>query len=136
MSEPNGTFPWPPYYGGFPFFESRMKNHSQVTALKRLGDGVYEMTLKYGNTLRLFACECYSFGAAEYVETIQAFGKLDLILINSAWCNYTLEAKRLCRSDKVGLFKIGDLMAALNKQGISNYLNVGERETFKKNGWP
>jgi len=135
MSEYNSSFPWPPYYGRFLFFERRMKSHSQVTAIKALGRGVYEITLKYGNTLRLFACECYSFGAAEYVETIQALGKVDLILINSAWCNYTLEAKRLCGSEKVGLFKIGDLMAALNKQGISNYLNSGERETFEKNGW-
>jgi len=135
MQEPSSDFPWPPYYGHFRFFESRMKSHSQVMALKALGNGLYEMTTKYGDTLRVFVCECYSFGTAEYIETTEAVGEIDVILINSAWCGYTLEAKRLCRANKVGLFKIGDLMAALNKQGLSNHLNGSEQEIFKKNGW-
>jgi hypothetical protein len=135
MPELDKVFPWPPYYGHFQFFEKRMQSHSQVTNLTALESGLYEMSTKNGDTLRVFVCECYSFGAAEYVETTQALGHLDVILINSAWCNYTLEAKRLCRTDKVGLFKIGDLMAALNKQGLHKYLTKGEQEAFEKNGW-
>jgi hypothetical protein len=135
MSESDSRFPWPPYYGHFKFFEARMKDHSQVTDLKAVGDGLYDMTTKYGDTLRVFVCECYSFGAAEYIETTEELGKVDVILISSAWCGYTLEAKRLCRADKVGLFKIGDLMSALNRQGLSNYLNKNEQETFQRSGW-
>jgi hypothetical protein len=135
MLVPEKVFPWPPYYGHFQFFEKRMRSHSQVSNLKALGNGLYEITTRNGDALRVFACECYSFGAAEYVETTEALGHLDVILINSAWCNYTLEAKRLCRTDKVGLFKIGDLMAALNRQGLHNHLTKDEREAFKKNGW-
>jgi hypothetical protein len=106
MRQHSISFPWPPYYGHFKFFEERMQSHSQVTALNALGEGIYELKTKYGNTLRLFICECYSFGAAEYVETRDKLGPLDVILINSAWCNYTLEAKRMCRAARVGLFKI------------------------------
>jgi hypothetical protein len=135
MQVPEKVFPWPPYYGHFQFFEKRMESHSEVAGLKSLGGGLYEMTTKHGDNLRIFVCECYSFGAAEYVETTQALGHLDAILINSAWCNYTLEAKRLCRNDKVGLFKIGDLMAALNKKGLYTYLNKSERESFQEKGW-
>ena len=85
--------------------------------------------------LRVFVCECYSFGAAEYVEVIANLGKVDVVLINSAWCGYTLDAKRACRNDKVGLFKIGDFMAALNKPKVWEYLNEGEQEAFTKKGW-
>lgn len=86
MPEPDKAFPWPPYYGHFQFFEKKMQSHSQVTNLKALGNGLYEMTTKNGDTLRVFACECYSFGAAEYIEASQALGHLDVILINSNWC--------------------------------------------------
>jgi hypothetical protein len=96
-----------------------------------LGNGLYEITTKYGDTLRVFVCECYSFGAAEYIETVEELGDLDAILINSAWCSYTIEAKHLCRKNKVGLFKIADLMSALNKQALSTHLNKDEKETSR-----
>ena len=52
------------------------------------------LTTKAGKSLRAFICECYSFGGAEYFETIQSLGKMDVIVINSDWCGYTTEAER------------------------------------------
>lgn len=128
-------FPWPSYYGHFAFFEQRMNAHSGVVSLKAVGDGVYEITTKHRKTVRIFICECYSFGAAEYVETTQALGELDAIVINSAWCGYTMEAKRLARNDEVGLFKIGNFMSALNKADLWDHLTEEEHEIFKNKGW-
>lgn len=135
MAERSDGFPWPSYYGHFRFFEQRMDAHSHVIKVQTHGDGVYELTNVYGSKLRVFICECYSFGAAEYAETKEALGKLDAIVINSAWCGYTMDAKRLARSDKVGLFKIASFMSALNKANVWEYLTDTEQETFKKNGW-
>jgi len=112
-----------------------MKEHSQVTTLEAQGGGVYELTNIFGKKLRIFVCECYSFGAAEYTETKDKLGRLDAIIVNSAWCGYTSQAKRLARGEKVGLFKIGDFMSALNKADFSQYLNDKEHESFQKNGW-
>lgn len=84
---------------------------------------------------RLRYCECYSFGAAEYVETSNALGKLDAVVINSAWCGYTMDAKHLARSQKVGLFTIGGFMSALNKANFWEHLTEEEQEVFKKKGW-
>jgi hypothetical protein len=135
MTGHSDKFPWPPYYGHFAFFEQRMRTHSGVTNLKSESNGVYNLTTKFGKSLRIFICECYSFGAAEYVETTQTLGKFDAIVINSAWCGYTMEAKYLTRNDKVGLFKIGNFMSALNKADVWDHLTEAENETFKTNGW-
>lgn len=112
-----------------------MKAHSHVLDLRAKGDGVYEITNKYSKVLNVFVCECYSFGAAEYIETTAALRALDVIVINSVWCGYTAEAKRLARESKIGLFDIGDFMAALNRANLWEYLNGKERELFEKNGW-
>ena len=135
MPAHSSDFPWPPHYGHFKFFETRMRGHGHVLKLTAIDDGVYELTLGSGKSLRIFICECYSFGVAEYVETTEALGELDAIIINSAWCGYTTEAKRLCRDQKVGLFDIGDFMAALHKSKVWSYLNEEENKFFQKKGW-
>lgn len=135
MAAHSEVFPWPPHYGHFKFFEARMRAHRRVSDFKGLGDGVYELTLSSGKTLQVFICECYSFGAAEYLETFDNIGPMDAIVISSAWCGYTLDAKRSCREDEIGLFNIADFMAALNKEEIWSYLNEHETEVFKKKGW-
>jgi hypothetical protein len=112
-----------------------MRQHRCITTLKGGEEGVYELGLSVGGILRVFVCECYSFGVAEYVESVEKAGKLDAIIINSAWCGYTPEAKRMCRADRVGLFKIADFMAALNKPQLWDYLSEAETEAFKKKGW-
>ena len=135
MAEEISVYPWPSYYGHFNFFEARMRGHSRIESLQGNGSGVYDLVLTSGGSLRVFICECYSFGVAEYIETIGRLGALGAIIINSAWCSYTWDAKRTSRSDKVGLYKIGDFMAALNKPKVWDYLNEGETETFKEKGW-
>jgi hypothetical protein len=136
VPEETAAYPWPSYYGHFDFFEGRMRSHSRIASIMGSGDGVYDLGLKKGGALRVFICECYSFGVAEYTEVVAKLGQLDAIIINSAWCGYTPDAKRMCRTDKVGLFKIKDFMAALNKPDLSSYLNATEKEAFAKKGWP
>ena len=135
MPSHSTVFPWPSYYGHFNFFEQRMSAHSRVAKLTALGNGLYELALRSGTTLRVFVCECYSFGIAEYVETTTALGKLDAVIISSAWCGYTWDAKLHSRNEKVGLYKIRDFMAALNKRELWSFLDEFELEHFKKNGW-
>ena len=112
-----------------------MIGHGRILDLNFIDNGVYELTLKASKKLRVFICECYSFGAAEYVEVTENLGRVDAIIINSIWCGYTLDAKRLCRDQKVGLFKIADFMAALNKPEFWSYLDEDETKAFKAKGW-
>jgi hypothetical protein len=125
-------FPWPSYYGNFKFFEDKIRAHSNVISLERCGTGVYVLERESGKGLKVFICECYAFGIAEYMEAVENLGPLDAIIINSLWCGYSKDAKLHSRQHKVGLFKIGDFMAALNRDDFWNHLNESEREHYEE----
>src|SRR3546814_12258728 len=114
-------FPWPSYYGNYDYFENRMARHQKVAELTAEGDGVYRLRRTRGDVLRLFICECYAFGVADYIETTGKLGHLDLVIINSAWCGYSPDAKRYCREESVGLFEIGELEGALRRDDSWTY---------------
>lgn len=105
-----------------------------VKSLENVGGGVYNLTLSDSRNLRLFICECYSYGLAEYMETVDNIGKLDSVIINSNWCGYTDELKLQCRSDGIGLFDIRDFMAAINQRDYWLYLNEHDEKRFRKRG--
>jgi hypothetical protein len=132
----SNVFPWPSYYGHFDFFEQRMRSHSLVRELRALGDGRYQLIKVDGTILEVFVCECYSFGVAEYIETTTTLGRLDAVVISSDWCGYTPELKVQCRGESVGLFKIRDFMAALNRQDFWAYLNEWEERRLRDRGLP
>lgn len=132
MPAHNQSFPWMSYYGGYSFFERGMQLHEKVKYFKSVGDGVYTVILTDGRTLKLFICECYSFGVAEYYESVQKLGHLDVVIINSNWCGYSLEAKLHCQKDGIGLFNIGGFMAALNLANYWEYLTKDERQQIER----
>lgn len=135
MSGHSASFPWPSYYGHYRYFEEKMDRHGKVTSLKVEGNGVYQVTRTQGDRLRVFICECYAFGIAEYIETVEQLGRLDAVIINSAWCGYSPDAKRHCRDGNVGLFRIGEFMGALHRADYWAYLTAKDEEYFKKEGW-
>ena len=128
-------FPWPSHYGRYGYFAQRMEAHSSIASVIEISEPVYELTLGNGKQLRVFICECYSYGIAEYIETIETLGRFDVIIINSVWCSYTNKAKRMARDQKVGLFDIAEFMAALNTDNIWSYLDEDTQKIFKENGW-
>lgn len=129
------NFPWMSYYGNYRFFEQRMQEHSKVSSCNKLAPSLYNIKLTNGKELKVFVCECYAFGSAEYIESCENHGSLDAVVISSNWCGYSLELKRDCMGDKVGIFDVGGFMAAINKTEFWSYLTVDEKDRFKENGW-
>lgn len=134
MPATNNDFPWKPYYD-YKSFLRTMTNHSKVSAINEIGSGRFDIKLNDGRTLKTFICECYSFGLAEYYETIENLGELDIIMVDSEWCHYSMEAKKHCWQNGVGLFKLKELMAALHKDDYWLYLRKNETNEFKRLGW-
>ncbi len=135
MPAHNEAFPWLPYYGHFKFIESRLSNHRCVEKIEIIGESLYTVTRTQGDSLKLFVCECYSFGVAEFLETKTRIPSLDAILINSMWCGYTTDAKHQCYQDRIGLFQIAEFMGGLNFDDCWAYLTEGQIEQFKEKGW-
>lgn len=127
MPAHSDTFPWPSSYGHYDFFEQRMAGHDKVASVIRgEGEGLYEILRSQGDSMRVFVCECYAFGIAQYMETLERLGRLDAVVVNSAWCNYSIEAKRHARKSQVGLYKVGEFMAALNRSKHWEHLSALE----------
>ncbi|MEZ8659343.1 hypothetical protein BCS84_10895 [Vibrio cyclitrophicus] len=135
MPARNENFPWMSYYRNYNFFEQRMNEHSKVRSCQKLDAGLYSIELNTGKKLNVFICECYSFGTAEYVESCENYGALDAVIISSNWCGYSLELKRDCMTDQVGIFDIGGFMAAINQREHWAYLTAYEKDKFKEYGW-
>ena len=132
MAAHNNEFPWLSYYGNYKFFEQRMSEHSKVVELTRIGVGHYRLTRKSGRDLIVFICECYSFSAAEYDEVIENLGPVDAVVISSNWCGYALEFKLDCMSSEVGIFAIGEFMAALNMKEFWTYLSPQQKKDLER----
>lgn len=128
------SFPWSSHYGHYNFFEAQMRKHDNITSLNAKGEGTYDLIRKRDDHLRVFICECYAFGVAEYLEIFDRLGKIDVVIINSVWCGYSHDAKIYCRESNVGLFTIGEFMAALNQNEYWLYLTKDEIKYFKEIG--
>jgi len=135
MPAHNDDFPWMSYYGNYKFFEQRMQEHSKVNSCTRIKPSLYSIDLTNKKKLKVFICECYSFGSAEYVESCENHGNIDAVIISSNWCGYSLELKRDCMGDKVGIFDVGGFMAAINKTEFWSHLTEYEKDKFKEYGW-
>lgn len=135
MSAQNSEFPWMSSYGHYKFFLDRMQSHDKVLGIQNTGAGVYEIHLVNERVIKVFICDCYSYGLAEYYETVEKLGQIQAVIINSIWCGYTIEAKRYCREHGVGLFNIREFMAALNMKNFWEYLTREEKDYFTKKGW-
>jgi len=128
MPAHNSEFPWLSYYKNYNFFEQRMREHSKVSGLKPINTGLYEMTLTSSSVLKVFICECYAFDDAAYHELIANYGKVDAVVISSNWCGYNFETKLERMREKVGVFDMRGLMAAINKPNYWEYMTEYERE--------
>lgn len=131
MPAANEEFPWLSYHENYDYFENMLKNHSKIKDFQNKDCGLYEITLASDERLSLFICDCYSFGIAEYYETIDNIGELDIIIISSLWCSYAMDLKSYCMSNKIGLFKPKDFMAAIHNKQYWEYMNESEQDYFK-----
>ena len=127
MPSHSENFPWPSFYGNYRYFEHAVWDHRATLVLTEESPGVYEYRRQIGDSLRVFICDCYSFGLAEYQEVIDEIGDVDVIVINSGWCGYTQQAKEHCKSQKVGLFRFGEFMGAMNMREYWNYVAPDDR---------
>lgn len=121
------------YYGHYEFFEQKMTSHGKICAIDKINPSLYQIKHVDGRVIKVFICECYSFDVAEYIEVCQKLGDVNAVIINSNWCGYTFDVKRHCMNKQVGVYKIGEFMAALNMKNYWECLTEFEKEKFEEN---
>lgn len=135
MAAHNENFPWMSHKGDYDFFKKSMVQHKQVDGIDSLGEGLFNINWKKGNDLKVFICDCYCYTISEYIETTTHYNDVNVVIINSKWCNYTMEAKKHCYDNQVGLYTLEEFMVALNYNNYWEYLRPEQKEIFNKNGW-
>ncbi|WP_336026043.1 hypothetical protein [Acinetobacter pittii] len=128
MPAANNDFPWMSYYGNYNSFKRKIKFHDKVVKVVDIdaANGLFDI-VQENRTLRIFICECYSFGVAEYEEALEKFENLDAIIINSTWCSYTPDVKEYCKEQRVGVFNLAEFFGAINLLNFWNYVAPNER---------
>src|SRR4051794_3017222 len=106
-----------PSEDSFAYFERAIGGHSRVRALRRDGDQVYIVERKSGPDVRVWLCDIYTLGVADYYEIREADPDIDAIVVVSLWNSYTEDAADQARDDGIGIFKPGEFMSALHRSG-------------------
>ena len=125
MAAANKEFPWMSYYGNYNFFVRKLRVHDKVNGVETIDakNGVYKIHLS-DSSINVFICECYSFGVAEYYELLGKIDvEIDAIVINSNWCSYSSDVKEQCKELRVGVFKFGEFLGAINRRDFWNYIS-------------
>ena len=115
------NFPWMGHYGRYDFFERAVARHSRVSSVEKEEEYLFVVETFFGQKLRVFVCDCYSFDVADYDEVMETIEDFDVIVINSNWCGYSNAAKRVAIDQKKGLFKYGEFMGAINYRKFWEY---------------
>lgn len=107
----------PPSRSSLEFFVQRMSEHTQVTSIEKLNSQVYILNRDSKEDVRAWVCDVYTLGVADYAAIRAADPTVNCVVTLSGYNEYTDQVKREGRADGVGIFKIGELMSALHKEG-------------------
>jgi len=90
---------------------------------------MFDVDLKDGRSLRVFATNTYFFTEYTFEQVMAIDPAVDAIICSNPYGGYTLEAKALCINHKIGLFRLKEFMGAIRKDGdeFLNYLLQEEK---------
>jgi hypothetical protein len=95
-----------------------------VVSFERVGasDQLFAVVRTYGDTLYVWLSDVYTLGEAEYLFLRGKTPEINCIVSVSGYNRYTDEAKEQAIRDRVGLFKIGEFLGALNVKDFWTYV--------------
>lgn len=100
------------------FFEQAMRAHTRVRDVSAVDDHVY-LLRRHGqlSDVRVWVCDVYTLGIADYMAIRDAAPDTNAIVVLSQWNHYTPQARQQGKEDGVGIFKFGEFMSALHREG-------------------
>lgn len=117
----NGTNSWGVSYSRIAWLESAIQSHENVKGYSRHDDIIMEIERIDGPSITLICLDEYTLGEATVHRVLQEFPTVNYISVGGNWNGYTVEAKKLCLSKKIGLFNSSELTGALWKNEFWKY---------------
>lgn len=117
-------------------FVQFLQGNKVVRQTDILGRQVLRVDRKGLSSITLFMTNVYIVGEADVYEITSAVPQLNSIVTMSAWNSYTQQAKSLCLTMDIGLFKFREFLGAVYQEGddFLNYISPAEREARKRLG--
>jgi predicted nucleotidyltransferase len=111
------------------YIEKFLANHSFIERMEKLNIAMFDVDLKDGRSLRVFATNTYFFTEYTFEQIMATDPGVDAIICSNPYGTYTAEAKVLCIDQKIGLFTLKTFMGAIRKNGdeFLNYLLQEEK---------
>jgi hypothetical protein len=112
------------------FVEQNLRSHRKVIDFERTDDVFFTITRTPPlPTVYAVVLDRYRVGLAAVYEALEAFPKANCIVIVSGWNRYTKEAKEHGIRQRVGIFKLGEFLGALNYAELHRYMKKGKNGT-------
>ncbi|MEG4202989.1 hypothetical protein QUA20_03540 [Microcoleus sp. Pol7_A1] len=113
------------------YIEDFLATHSFITRMEKLNIGMFDVELKDGRSLRVFATDTYFFTEYTFERVMAIDPAVDAIICSNPYGTYTREAKALCIDHKIGLFTLRTFMGAIRKDcdEFLNYLLTDQRSS-------
>ncbi len=101
---------------GRAWFEQQIRGHTRVRSLEALDANRYVIGRHNLPDVRLWLCGVYT-SDSPITTPSESRTHRDAIVVLSVWNHYSPQADRAGKADGVGIFKPGELMSALHKEG-------------------
>ncbi len=119
-------------------FIEYLTGNKAVAKLDRISNQVLLVSRTKLPPLKVFMTNIYIVGEADVYEITTSEQNLNAIVTMSAWNGYSQEAKTLCSTMKIGLFKFNEFLGAVYFDGkkFLGYISPNERERQKRRNSP
>lgn len=107
----------PPSKTSLDFFTEAIGRHTKVKTVAAVDDQAFVLERVDLSDVRVWVCDVYTLGVADYMAIRMSDPNIDCVVTMSGYNQYTPQAKAQGLSDNVGVFKFGDLMGALHREG-------------------
>lgn len=99
------------------FFLENVGQHAKVESVEQESQNVFVVHRRRMPDVRVWLCDVYTVGIADYTRIRDADFDIDCIVTISGFNSWTREAKDQGLEDGVGVFKYGQFKGALNYDG-------------------
>lgn len=117
----NGSNSWGVSYSRIAWLQSVIKAHLNVINFSRHDDIIMELDRRDAIPITMICLDEYTLGEAAVHRVRLEFPTVNFISVGGNWNGYTIEAKKLCISNNIGLFNSSELTGALWKNDFWLY---------------